>query len=83
MLMESVSTAHRADAPFASRVNAPNVVGITKQSVIEAYRKRAIKGYKMGAGLRAPLVLYRDTGEAYAKQRREQLARRNRQQQPG
>ena len=71
------------DRPLISPDEAARIIGITKQSVIEAYRKGAIKGYKMGEGLRSPLALYRDTVEAYAKQRRERLARRNRQEQPG
>ncbi len=65
------------DRPLISPDEAARIIGITKQSVIEAYRKGAIKGYKMGEGLRSPLALYRDTVEAYAKQRRERLPRRN------
>ncbi|PLS82266.1 MAG: hypothetical protein CYG59_04600 [Chloroflexi bacterium] len=64
------------DRPLISADEAARIIGVTKQSVIEAYRKGAIKGYKMGEGLRSPLALYRDTVETYAHQCRERLARR-------
>ena len=65
------------DRPLISPDEAARIIGITKQSVIEAYRKGSIKDYNMGEGVRSPLALYRNTVEAYAKQRRERLARRN------
>ncbi len=64
------------ERPLISPDEAARIIGITKQSVIEAYRRGQIKGYKMGEGLRSPLALYRNTVEAYALQRRQRLARR-------
>jgi excisionase family DNA binding protein len=66
-----------SDRPLISPDEAARIIGITKQSVIEAYRKGQIKGYKMGEGLRSPLALYRDTVEAYARERQERLARKD------
>lgn len=61
--------------PVISPDEAAKIIGITKQSVIEAYHKQLIKGYKMGQGLRSPLALYRESVEAYAQQRQQRLAR--------